>query len=230
MSNTNSGAWPGGYYQVQDGDWVSKIAAAFGFSDWKRVWNCPENADLRSHRPDPNVIFPGDRIYIPPLRTKAVSCSTDTKHQFRLVRQKKELRIRLQDGHGEPRAGVPCTLQIDNQPCPGVTQTDGDGAIETLIPEGAEQGTLLVGADRSECYHVQLGYLDPIDTIKGCQERLSNLGYYTGDMDGIVGPITQKATVLFQEHENALAGKTVLVVDGIIGPKTKAKLQERHGY
>jgi hypothetical protein len=45
-----------------------------------------------------------------------------------------------------------------------------------------------------------------------------------------VGPLTSKAVRMFQEFENLQEGKTVLVVDGIMGPKTQERLQKLHGY
>ena len=51
------------------------------------------------------------------------------------------------------------------------------------------------------------------------QERLQQLGYYQGTLDGEFGPGTREAVLLFQK-------KNGLVVDGICGPKTWAKLDE----
>jgi hypothetical protein len=220
----------GSWYTVKSGDWVSKIATNFGLADWKVVWNDPQNADLRELRGDPNVIYPGDQIYIPPLKAKDQSCPTDQLHQFRRKSASKKLKLVLRDAEGEPRKSVPCRLEIDNKPVPGVKGTDSDGLIETLIPESSEQGVLIVGEDGAEVYQLQLGQLDPIETVKGYQERLANLGHYTGEIDGVVGPLTGKAVRAFQEFENLREGKTVLVVDGIMGPKTQERLQKLHGY
>jgi peptidoglycan hydrolase-like protein with peptidoglycan-binding domain len=59
---------------------------------------------------------------------------------------------------------------------------------------------------------------------------LSNLGYYSGEIDGIDGFVTKSAVRSFQDYENFMAGTEVLKVDGIMGPKTKARLELRHGY
>ena len=45
------------------------------------------------------------------------------------------------------------------------------------------------------------------------QQRLKNWGYYTGKVDGIYGPKTKSAVILFQKRNG-------LVADGIVGPKT----------
>lgn len=56
-------------------------------------------------------------------------------------------------------------------------------------------------------------------TLMEYQARLQILGYYSGKVDGIMGPLTKRGTYLFQQ-------KNGLLVDGIIGPQTKKKLVE----
>lgn len=220
----------GSWYTAKAGDWVSKIATRLGFSDWKTVWNDPQNEHLRNLRGDPNVIFPGDQIYIPPIKMRVESCPSDKLHQFCVKNPHKKLKLVLRDAEGEPRKNVPCKLEIDHRPFPSVKGTDGDGLIEASIPELSEQGVLMVGEDGGEVYQLLLGQLDPIETVKGYQERLSNLGHYTGEIDGDPGPLTRKAVRAFQVFENLREGKEVLAVDGIMGPKTLERLQKFHGY
>ena len=50
------------------------------------------------------------------------------------------------------------------------------------------------------------------------QQRLKNWGYYTGAVDGILGPKSIAAIKKFQKANG-------LVADGIVGPKTAAKLR-----
>ncbi len=56
-------------------------------------------------------------------------------------------------------------------------------------------------------------------TIKQKQHLLAYLGYYTGVVDGIGGPMTQRATEAFQQDycEN---------VDGDFGPETEKRIRE----
>jgi len=219
-----------GYHVVQAGEWISKIAAHYGFADWKRIWEAPQNQQLRESRKEPNVIYPGDRVFIPELEKKWVQRETDRRHRFRLKFWKKKLKLCLRDWEGEPRRDEPCQVSIDGEKVPEVVKTDGEGRIEFDIPEGAEEGELVVGKDRSEVYRLMIGHLDPISTVRGYQQRLANLGHDPGKVDGIDGPLTKKGVRSFQEWVNGMAGKQVLVVDGIMGPKTKAKLLELHGY
>ena len=54
-------------YQVKKQDSLWNIVKANGFppNDWKKVYDAPYNARLKKERPDPNVIFPGDVVYLP---------------------------------------------------------------------------------------------------------------------------------------------------------------------
>ena len=52
------------WYTVQSGDTHSKIAKEAGIADWKTIYNDPQNVDFRKLRPDPDKIYPGDKIWI----------------------------------------------------------------------------------------------------------------------------------------------------------------------
>ena len=54
-------------------------------------------------------------------------------------------------------------------------------------------------------------------STRAVQQRLKDLGYYTGNVDGISGPGTQRAVTLFQQQHQ-------LEADGIYGPATAAVL------
>lgn len=56
-------------------------------------------------------------------------------------------------------------------------------------------------------------------TVQEIQTALRNAGYYTGAIDGKIGPLSRKATEEFQKA-NALQ------VDGKVGPKTWAVLSK----
>lgn len=54
-------------------------------------------------------------------------------------------------------------------------------------------------------------------SMAAVQQRLKELGYYTGEVDGLSGPATKKAITLFQQQHD-------LSADGIYGPATAAVL------
>ncbi|MFH1414074.1 MAG: peptidoglycan-binding domain-containing protein, partial [Candidatus Omnitrophota bacterium] len=59
-------------------------------------------------------------------------------------------------------------------------------------------------------------------TVRQIQRALSNAGHYAGDIDGVSGPMTEKAIKEFQEANN-------LKVDGKVGPNTWSALSRYTG-
>jgi hypothetical protein len=51
-------------YVIKQGDFLLLLAHKFGF-DADTVWQDPSNADLSKLRSNPNVLAPGDVLYIP---------------------------------------------------------------------------------------------------------------------------------------------------------------------
>jgi hypothetical protein len=198
-------------YTVVRGDCFSSIAEQFGFFP-DDLWNLPENAELKQKRKDPNVLYPGDSVFVPELRRKEASCSTDQLHSFRKKGVPAKLKLRLLDDV-QPRKTTPYELEIDGRWLSGTT--DGDGYLEHPIPPSARKGKLLVGeGPTKDVYELQFGTLDPIETEEGVRGRLTNLGY--------AGENLSEALKAFQQR----AG---LPVTGEIDAAIRARLQEEFG-
>jgi hypothetical protein len=205
-------------YVVQQGDCMASIAVKHGFL-LDTLWNLPENADLKNARKDPYVLFPGDQVFIPDKRIKEISCVTDQRHTFVKKSFTEQLKIVLTDEDDQPIANEPYVLDIDEK-LKLEGQTGADGAIKETIPAGAVKGYLVVGeGDDQREYFIGLGRIDPVEKLSGAQGRLRNLGYYDGDADGIAGPLTTTALLLFQEKYN-------LTPTGENDKATQAKLKE----
>ncbi|NLZ52038.1 MAG: peptidoglycan-binding protein [Thermoanaerobacteraceae bacterium] len=56
------------------------------------------------------------------------------------------------------------------------------------------------------------------EDVRELQSKLESLGYDVGPIDGIFGPLTEKAVRKFQKDNG-------LVVDGIVGQETFAALE-----
>lgn len=54
-------------------------------------------------------------------------------------------------------------------------------------------------------------------TVKAVQKQLKHLNYYHSNLDGIYGPLTEKAVTAFQQSNH-------ITIDGIAGPKTYSAL------
>jgi N-acetylmuramoyl-L-alanine amidase len=216
----------GSNHFVRQGECLASIAKAFGFSDYRAIYNHPNNAAFRQARPNPNLIFPGDELYIPDLEPENFNSATDMLHKFEVKVPKTLLRLIVLDEDGNPSSSAPFKLRLGSREVSG--KTGSDGLIEQRIPAGLEHGTLEVqlrrknGKTIAQRWVLKLGHLDPVQEPSGIQARLNNLGYDCGEVDGIIGPKTRAAVREFQKDNQ-------LTVDGIAGPKTQAALKSAHG-
>ena len=216
-------------HTVRQGEHLSSIAARYGFRDFHEIWEHAANAGLKSKRKNPNVLLPGDLLHIPDKQPKTVSIPTTRLHIFRIPSPKLLLRIQLLQRYSSPIANTPCELAVDTQKID--TNSDTEGKVEQSIPVTAKKAHLLVHHRvRSEqgdlandfAVEIHIGELDPVEERSGQEARLANLGYYVAAIGDADEGEFQSAVEEFQcEHD--------LVVDGICGPRTQAKLLEAHG-
>jgi N-acetylmuramoyl-L-alanine amidase len=242
-------------HTVTQGECISSIAERYGLF-WETVWNHPNNAELRQQRENPNVLRPGDVVFVPERREKLESGATDTRHRFLKKGVPAKLRLRLlkepgtegeeptetiqqgRDGkdltiqrqapesepvEDEPRADVPFVLQIDGR-IVREGHTDGDGRLEVSIPPDAREGRLIVepGTERETTIPLNLGHLDPTDTISGVKQRLFNLGFECGQIDETETEELEEALRRFQEQHG-------LEVTGEANDETRDALRDAHG-
>jgi hypothetical protein len=128
------------------------------------------------------------------------------------------LRLCLLDERGEARRSLPYKLSVGGETIEG--ETDNEGILMHRVPVDAEKATLEIEGQQIE---VEIRRLDPIEEVSGVQQRLRNLGYAPGRIDGMLGPKTREAIRAFQ------LDNPPLVADGVCGPETRAKLLEKHG-
>jgi len=214
----------GSYHTVQQGECLSSIAKQYYLSDYRLIYDHPENAELKRRRPDPNIIYPGDVLFIPDKELKEVPRPTDNKHKFKLKEQLVLLRIVVKDDKDHPYANKRYQLTVEGTQFDGTT--NGQGLLEQKIRADATDGELKVwtGQDDRIDFHgwkLSLGHLDPIETVTGVQARLNNLGFYCGTVDGIVGPMTSEALRDFQ-------GKEKLQPTGQLDATTRNRLKNKH--
>lgn len=225
----------GGYYTVAQGDNLSLIAARFGFKDPSKIQYHAENHELMNLR-DPDILYPGDVLYIPKLDQRDQSCGTDKKHKFVFKSPRKKLKLVIQDAAGKAIVGQAYELTVECAPRIGprfdeskkevhTGNTGPNGQLEHEVPLNAEAGTLKIG---TTIWNLKIGHLNPEhkspdDGVSGIQARLKNLGFDPGPVDGIPGRLTEAAIRAFQRHNPPLA------VDGICGPKTLKELKAQHG-
>jgi N-acetylmuramoyl-L-alanine amidase len=158
---------------VRQGETAASIAAAAGFLWSDTVWTAPENKDIRERRPDPNVLLPGDTLYLPDRTPPAFSLPTGAEHVLTVRRTKLQVRLRLLDWLGAPRAGEDCTVSDAGGDDLHLT-TDSDGKIAFEVP--ADVRTATIACASGDAFALRIGGLNPADTLTGVSARLRNLG------------------------------------------------------
>ncbi len=194
---------------VLQGQCLTQIAALHGFADARTLHDHPENADLKRRRPDFNVLYPGDRVFIPEHDSGEVSRPTGARHRFVAKVPQRTLRIELQTRDGRPRRDVEYALEL-----PGVTltgKTGADGLIEHPIPVDATEGSLILDG---VVYPVGIGWLNPLrDTpdggVSGVQGRLQKLGFGPAAITGAMDDPTRAAIARFRAAMRLPPGEAV---------------------
>ena len=210
-------------HRVKQGDSLASLEETYGIP-WQKIWYDDSNTDLRSKRKDPNILLPGDQVHIPDKEKREETCSSGSKHSFKLSCPRPILkiclRVRMVDGEEVILNHEDYEIQFDvGQPKTGTT--DGEGYIQESIPPRAKKASIAVHS-QNLTLPINLGHLDPIDHILGIQSRLNMLGYESGATDDNLGPLTEEAVKRFQKDKD-------LRVDGVPGPQTQNKLKEVFG-
>jgi len=212
-------------HTVQQGEYLAMIAKNYGFASYKTIWEHDSNAELREKRQNPNILLPGDQVFIPDKETKESSISAGRSSRFRVRQDKVKLRLVIQELYGKPIANAQCEVRVDDIVKNAVTQDDG--TIEIEIPASAKSAELIVRQDGSQfdgmTIPIKIGHLDPVEEETGQIARLNNLGYFAGPTDEIDEKLFASAVEEFQCDHPKLA------VDGVCGTATQAKLKEIHG-
>lgn len=207
------------------GECLASLSEAFGFPDFHTIFDHPENSALKTARPNPNMLVPGDLVHIPDRRLKNASLSEDVQHEVRIGQPEARFKLKLMDDQGVVFAGKKFKLKIGATEIKGTT--DGDGMINEIIPSGFNSGELVIFPegrdDVLEGYLIplSLGSLLPPDTLDGQKLRLGNLGYPVGAAGAVVDDRTQRGTRMFQLDQG-------LTVNGTLDDSTRAKLKQVH--
>ena len=208
---------PAGPYQVLQGDYIASIAADAGYLSWKTIWDDGKNASLKAKR-NPNVLFPGDTLEIPPKQKKEESVSTTEYTTFQTVGDPVQLKIVVLDWARNPVVDTELDIQLD---AGEKIKTAGDGSATKKVvdPQGVKEGKLVV---KGYTLALKVGHLDPVEVLTGQVSRLNNLGYRAGLATTPGDPIFKSAVEEFQCDY-------AVRVDGVCGPATQGKLKDTHG-
>jgi hypothetical protein len=207
-----------------EGDCVSSMAYRAALPGVMPIWGLAENGQLRAVRTNPNLLVPGDEVYLPQPEPKTFFVSADEVVTLSRLAEEVDLELELFDDLGHPWKDEPYELTIEGvagDPVKG--QTDAGGRLKQSVPATANRASLKLKPLNSPGYTlvVRLGTLEPATTARGIQARLSNLGFPC-DIDGSAGPKTRAALRAFQAAQG-------LQVTGEVSDATRSKLSELHG-
>jgi hypothetical protein len=216
----------GSYHTVRQGECIASIAKHYRFTDYHTIYDDRRNALLRSRRPNPNMLRPGDRVYIPDHEERQEERGTGARHRFETSRYQVRLRLVIKDDEGNPYAGKRYELDAGGDSARTGTTNDR-GLIEQTIPADLQEaelriwlGDATIGEDPYE-WRLRIGHLDPVETNEGVQARLNNLFYPCGGVDGVLGTNTREALITFQSDEE-------LDETGRADSATRDRLEQRH--
>jgi hypothetical protein len=109
------------------------------------------------------------------------------------------LNLLFKDSTGAALAGKAFKLIVEGRD-PVVGTTDEQGRLRQEVAAGARKATLFF---RHRRFELELDALPAVAEVAGAQERLNLLNYFTGPVDGDLGPRTRNALKSFQ-REHAL--------------------------
>ncbi len=161
-------------YVIRQGDYLLSLAYRFGF-DADAVWKDAKNTNLQQLRQNPNILYPGDVLYIPDENVPPVmkTLATGTTNTFVSNAPTVTVSVTFTSDDGSALASMPC--QVQELPELTGLQTDEHGLITLDVPVTFDAVTVTF-ASSGDAFELQLGAMDPVDTPSGMFKRLQNLG------------------------------------------------------
>jgi hypothetical protein len=158
-------------YVIKQGDYLAKVAHKLGF-DADKAWQDDANSALRQARPNPNILWPTDVLYIPdPSDPPTHAIQAGTTNDFVSRVPMATVTVRFSDPSLASQAfTIPELPDLTLQP------TGADGTASFEIPVTVGTFTIAFTASGAT-FQLSSGGLDPIDTLSGVIQRLQNLGY-----------------------------------------------------
>jgi len=207
------------YVTVKQGDCLYSLAARHGFTA-ETLKAHANNQTLMEQRPDPTQLVPGDKVFIPEKIIGQVEAETGMRHRFRCRSNTTTVNITCLD-FDKPLKNKRFILNAEGRLSDGTS--DDNGTINLTLPATVNTATVTIeNLPNTFEFTLQLGGLDPIDTVTGQQQRLSNLGFYGGNIDGRQGDLMNAALRDFKINQK-------LAVNDQLDPDTLTILSTEAG-
>jgi Putative peptidoglycan binding domain len=211
-------------YIVRQGDHLARLAYIHGF-DANEVWNHDQNSELREMGRTPEILAPGDILYLPLKPKEGLSFSAGTSNRYRARVPKVKVAVVFKDGD-RVLADEPYEIHgLGTDGSSGQTEakrTDSEGKVELELPVTTREVTI-VFPNQNVAYEVRVGDMDPADEQSGLQKRLENLGYLPRDREGAAEAAYVQGAIAHFQKEHGLA------TTGSVDEKTSTVLKDEHG-
>lgn len=196
-------------HTVVQGECLISIAQKFGLANWQTIYDAPENEEFKKLRTNPNMICPGDIVYIPILTGTKQPANLNKKTTYVLKKVKGYLSICLVDSKNNPLPDIPYEVSFfrseqDKKGEPLVIikgeKSDADGYVEQKLPSGAKFVILTYSPyptrpSLKQKMGLKVGELDDPNTQLGMRSRLNHFGFYSGD-----GRMKEQETEMFNSQ------------------------------
>lgn len=165
-------------YVVRQGDFLEKLALQFRF-DAEEVWTNPLNGLVAARR-DPNLLYPGDILFIPERPADPSPLVSQTTNVFTADLPVVPVELRFVRGN-EPRADEGVSFNGLPPHVEPPTETDELGCVRVEVPALLPVFEVYFVDEPHIVYTVLVGHLDPIEEATGVVQRLIGLGYFPFD-------------------------------------------------
>src|SRR5208283_2785085 len=130
-------------HAVKEGEYMELIAKQYGFSDYKVIYDDPHNANFKAARPNPDILYPGDKLYVPDRVPGNDDAATDKKHKYTLTAPMVTLDVYLRR-NGKPLKSLGYTLKFTGldgkeMKLTGTTGSDGHLIQKDKLPVGVAE-------------------------------------------------------------------------------------------
>ncbi len=157
-------------YVVAQGDTLTSLAAKSG-APRDVIWTNPKNADLAKTRTNPDVLLPGDMLYLPPPPDQdPTSLQVGSVNTFVSPVEYMPIQVLMPEFAGSAYTALADGTALD----PGSVEPDGKLALAVPVDAGIVEVTFTSPAGLVD---LLVGHLDPVDSLSGRRQRLQNLGY-----------------------------------------------------
>lgn len=212
-------------YVIRQGDYLTKLAHTMGF-DGSAIWNHPRNKPIRERRSEPDMLHPGDILWIPDApEYKRLTVKSGASNRYVARIPKKPVELRVQIG-GEPLPKEPYVI-LGLGPDPVEGATDETGFLKTQVQVHVREIEVILPR-KNVTLRLRLGDLDPVDTISGLRKRLLHLGFYHPTQIGIENADAADGDALVAALKSFQAANN-LKATGKMDDDTRKALESAHG-